>query len=152
MLKRRPAIERFGRLHPPERKPLVSSPSGNRKRNYRGIPASWKRDNGGQLADAEAGSPLRSHGVSAGPNRSNQINWDATHEQEEPDQDLSPEERARRDLAARAALLSAPAVPGRRVQYSDPSVTGSAAPAQSSSGFWKGPRSKDSIKSMRNST
>ena len=81
--------------------------------------------------------------MAAGPNMQQRADWSV--EEDPEDAGLTPEELAKRDLAARAALLSAPAVPGRRVQYNDPSAKRAGSVLDTSpSGLWKGPRtSKD---------
>ena len=150
MAANRPSVsKKFGLLRPEERKPLVSSPSSRANRNKRGIPASWRRD-AGQLADADQGRSVRGHAVKAGPNKPNEVDWSAEYEQGQEIIDITPEERARLDLAARAALLAAPVVPGRKVNYSDPSAKRNTSVYLSNGGLWKGPLSKEKGK-KRNS-
>ena len=118
-----------------------------RKVEERGIPASWRRGTSPGLTDTSSPEDdSRSNGTGARKPRSHTAAMgptnrmpDWTSEELKLGRPLTAEEKSQRELAARAALLVAPALPALRVTYNDPSARRKSLEGDGEETFWQGP-------------
>ena len=111
----------------------------------RGIPASWRKSaspsspEDGEIVGLPAHRKPRSHALAIGPTQ-RMPDWSA--EEDRLGRPLTEQEKVQRELAAKAALLSAPALPALHVSYKDPSVRRRSLEGDGEQTFWRGPHAK----------